>query len=132
MEKFKPNWPITIYIQHHSKTRYSIYPLFAISALLFLQTLCPWASRYLLIFCICVSFFIFLLLLPLCFCNILLRTKLLDTMFDSRVFIDGVNAKRKLEVMNATKISWFFYSHVWYLSFVEWILCAIEYYFCIT
>ena len=40
-------------------------------------------------------------LLLMCLC---LRTKLLDTMFDSR----GVNAKRKLEVMDATKISWFF------------------------
>ena len=104
MEKFKPNRPTTIYRQHHTKTLYLIYPLSTIFALLFLQTLRPQASRY-LIFCICVSFFVFLLLLPMCFCNILLRNKLLDTIFDSRVFIDGVNAKRKLEVMDATKIS---------------------------
>ena len=58
-----------------------------------------------LIFSVCGSFFIFLLPLPLCLCNILLRTKLLDTMFDSRVFTDGVNVKRKLEEMDATKVS---------------------------
>ena len=42
-------------------------------------------------------FFFLVFLLPL--------TKLLDTTFDSKVFIDGVNAKRKLEIMDATKIS---------------------------
>ena len=87
-----------------------------------------------LILCVCVcNIFIFLLQLPVWLCNILSKTKLLETMFDSIVFIDGVNPKRKLEVMDATKVSWFFfYSHVWHLSFVGWILCAIECYFCIT
>ena len=124
MEKFIPNWPTTIYIQHHTKTLYSIYPLSTISALFFFTNSSSAGLK--------VSFFVFLLLLPVCFCSSLLRTKLLDTMFDSRVFIDGVNAKRKLEVRDVTKISWFFYSHVWHLSFVGWILCAIECYFCIT
>ena len=48
MESFKPNRLTPIYTEHQTKTLYVIYPLFAVSTLLFLQTLCLQASRYLL------------------------------------------------------------------------------------
>ena len=44
----------------------------------------------------------------MCLFNILLRPKLLDTMFDSKVFMDGVNVKRKLKVMGHQSILIFF------------------------
>ena len=65
-------------------------------------------------------------LLLVCLC---LRTKLLDTMFDSR----GVNAKRKLEVMDGTKVSLFFLFSCLTSYFCGMnTLCHRIYYFCIT
>ena len=112
LKSFKPNQPTTIYIEHHTKTFYVIYPLSTVFALWFLQTLRSQPSRsqgtfymnfsfvvtfaflffffsfFSLILCACVIFFFFsIFLLPL--------SKFLNTMFDSRIFTLGVNAKRE-------------------------------------
>ena len=151
MESFRPNQPLLYiyYIQNHTKTLYELYPLNHFCYFVYINPLSSslkvsftWIffSVVTLIFhifffnilCLCIFFIYFYFLYPCVCVTFCEERKLLDTMFDSRVFTNGVNAKRNLEVTDATKVSWFFYSHVWHFSFVGrilWYRMLFLYYF---